>query len=157
MSADPHRQQRVTRDHYVRKTEVGARLFAVLDWSVDDRDMTLIPHLSRAVRRGDILELAVTDESETHPGGSVQRVAYLCFAEATEAGLLLAGDRVTVGPDTIGVIAGFDETHMPNHLNVILHAETRKTGRDMDLKPDMLITFEGILEEKNRRMGFVRE
>lgn len=152
---DPHEQKRVTRDHYARKTEVNARLFTVLDWAVEDRDMTLLPHLSRAVRRGDILELAATDEAGSQPGGPIQRIAYLGFAEVLEAGLLLSGDDVTItGRETLGTVVGFDETHMPNHLNVILRVETRKTGREVDLKLDALVTFAGIEEEKTRGIGF---
>ena len=54
--SDPHEQKRVTRDHYYQKTELTGRLFAILDWQVTDRDLTLIPHLSRSVRRGEVLD-----------------------------------------------------------------------------------------------------
>ena len=152
--ADPHEQKRITRDHYARKTDVNARLFTVLDWAAEDRDMTLMPHLSRAVRRGDILELAATDEADIQPGGTVQRIAYLGFAEVLEAGLLLSGDSVTTGREALGSVVGFDETHMPNHLNVILKVETQKTGREVDLTLDALVTFAGVEEENSRRIGF---
>lgn len=152
--ADPHRQNRVTRDHYYRKTEVGARLFALLDWAVEDRDMTLIPQLSRAVRRGDILELATTDEADRQPGQTVQRIAYIGFAEVVDTGLVLIGDHVKIGKETVGTVIGFDETHMPNHLNLILQVETRQTGRELDVKLDALVVFAGIHDEDIRRIGF---
>lgn len=152
--ADPHKQQRVTRDHYYQKTEVGARVFAILDWAVEDRDMTLMPHLSRAVRRGDVLELATTDEADRLPGQTVQRIAYIGFMEVVDTGLILYGDQVKIGKEILGTVIGFDETHMPNHLNILLHVETHQTGRAMDVKLDALVVFAGIHEEEIRRIGF---
>ncbi len=151
---DPHKQNRVTRDHYYQKTAVGTRLFALLDWAVEDRDMTLIPHLSRAVRRGDILELATTDEVDLLPGQTVQRVAYIGFVEVVDTGLILNGDQVKIGKETVGTVIGFDETHMPNHLNLVLQVEKRQTGREMDVKLDAHVVFSGIHEEDIRRIGF---
>jgi len=29
---------------------------------------------------------------------------------------------VTVGANTLGTLAGYDETHMPNHMNVVVKA-----------------------------------
>lgn len=152
--SDPHVKNLVTRDHYHQKTELTGRIFAILDWQTDDRDMTLIPHLSRAVRRGEVLELILTDEKEAAPGGAVSRVSYLGFIEMGETGLLVGGDKVSVDDKEIGELVGFDETHMPNHLNVVIRVDARKTGRDMDLALDTLCTFAGITEDRDRRIGF---
>ena len=152
--SDPHEQKRVTRDHYYQKTELAGRLFAILDWQVTDRDLTLIPHLSRAVRRGEVLELILTDEKDAQPGDTINRVAYLGFIEIGDTGLLVSGDRVKIGEDEIGDLIGFDETHMPNHLNVVLRVDEPKTGREMDLKLDTLCTFAGIHEDRNQKIGF---
>ena len=152
--SDPHEQKRVTRDHYYQKTELAGRLFAILDWQVTDRDLILIPHLSRAVRRGEVLELILTDEKDAQPGDTINRVAYLGFIEMGETGLLVSGDRVKIGDEEIGYLIGFDETHMPNHLNVVLRVDEPKTGREMDLKLDMLCIFAGIQEDRNQKIGF---
>ena len=152
--SDPHEQKRVTRDHYYQKTELAGRLFAILDWQVTDRDLTLIPHLSRAVRRGEVLELILTDEKNAQPGDTINRVAYLGFIEMGETGLLVSGDRVKIGEEEIGDLIGFDETHMPNHLNVVLRVDEPKTGREMDLKLDTLCIFAGIQEDRNQKSGF---
>jgi hypothetical protein len=151
---DPHEQKRVTRDHYHRKTELAGRIFAILDWQVDDRGLTLMPHLSRAVRRREVLELILTDEKDAQPGDTINRVAYLGFIEMGETGLLVSGDRVSINDETIGEVVGFDETHMPNHLNMILRVDERQTGREMALKLDTLCRFAGIEEDRNREIGF---
>ena len=153
-SRDPHKEGSVDRTHYARKTELSARLFAVLDWRTEDRGMKLIPQLSRAVRRGDVLELVCTDQKDTGPGSKVNRVTYVGFVEVAETGLLLCGDTVSVREESVGRIAGFDETHMPNHLNVVLHSEQPGTGREMDLSLDVPVTFSGICEDSERDIGF---
>ncbi len=99
--SDPHEQKRVTRDHYYQKTELAGRLFAILDWQVTDRNLTLIPHLSRAIRRGEVLEIILTDEKDAQPGDTINRVAYVGFIEMGETGLLVSGDRVKIGEEEI--------------------------------------------------------
>lgn len=153
-SRDPHVEGRVNRTHYSSKTELSARLFAVLDLTAEDRGLKLIPQLSRAVRRGDVLELICTDEEDAGPGSKVNRAAYIGFVEVSETGLLLCGDTVTVRQEEIGVIAGFDETHLPNHLNVVLRSNRYGTGRERELPLDVPITFSGICADTDRDIGF---
>lgn len=152
---DPHKQGRVSRDHYYRKTEFRGRLFAILDWQVEDRGLTIMPHISRAVRSGDILELITTDETGKKAGDGVDRIATIGFAEVAEAGLLLSGDVISIAKSEIGHIVGFDETHMPNHLNVIVEVASRKTGRAFDFDLDAVVTIAGIdPEEHEKLLGF---
>lgn len=153
-SRDPHVEGRVNRSHYSSKTELSARLFAVLDLITEDRGLNLIPQLSRAVKRGDVLELIRTDEESAGPGSTVNRTAYIGFAEVSEAGLLLCGDAVTIRQEEIGKISGFDETHLPNHLNVVIRSEGLVTGREMELPLDAPVTFAGICEDAGRGIGF---
>lgn len=153
-SRDPHIEGKVDRAHYSSKMELSARLFAVLDLTEEDRGLNLIPQLSRAVRRGDVLELIRTDEEDAGPGSNVDRAAYIGFAEVSEAGLLLFGDTVTVREEEIGTIAGFDETHLPNHLNVVIRSKRLVAGREMDLPLDELVTFSGICADLDRGIGF---
>lgn len=153
-SRDPHVEGRVNRTHYSSKTELSARLFAVLDLTVEDRGLNLIPQLSRAVKRGDVLELICTDEEGAGPDTAVNRTAYVGFAEVSEAGLLLYGDAVAIGQEEIGKVSGFDETHLPNHLNVVIRSEGLVTGREMELPLDAPVTFAGIRADADRGIGF---
>ena len=153
-SRDPHVEGKVSRANYSSKTELSARLFAVLDLTEEDRGLNLIPQLSRAVRRGDVLELVCTDEEASGPGSNVDRAAYIGFAEVSEAALLLCGDAVIVREEEIRTIAGFDETHLPNHLNVVIRSKRLVTGREMELPLDELVTFSGICADPDRGIGF---
>jgi len=49
-------------------------------------------------------------------------------------GVLLAGDLVACNGRTIGTIAGYDDTHMPNHQNTIIVMEKRISGVELGLK-----------------------
>lgn len=107
---------------YVSKTDVVGRVVAVLRGVTDSRGLYLESYRSRAVRAGDVHELMITDEPadiET----TVDRVALLAFFEVTEAGVILEHDRVQIGDVTVGKIAGFNDTHIPNHQNICLSGQ----------------------------------
>jgi fumarate reductase subunit C len=76
--------------------------------------------------------MIVTDE-EAEPGSSVNPIAYLGFVEFAQGGVIVAGDRVSVNGEDIGYVCGFDETHMPNHLNIVVRGQ-RLSGRQRGFK-----------------------
>jgi hypothetical protein len=43
------------------------------------------------------------------------------------------GDKVVVAGRVLGEVVGFDETHMPNHLNIVVGANQRKSGFELDI------------------------
>jgi hypothetical protein len=64
----------------------------------------------------------ITDEA-TDVETTVNRVALIAFFEVLEGGVILLDDQVTIGDRLVGTVAGFDETHMPNHQNICLNGE----------------------------------
>jgi hypothetical protein len=44
--------------------------------------------------------------------------------------------------EPIGTVLGFDETHEPNHINVIIGVARRRTGRELQFAPGRKIRFE---------------
>jgi hypothetical protein len=109
---------------YVSKTDVVGRIVVVLKGVTDCRGLIIEDFRSRAVRAGDVHEFMITDEP-VDIGVTVDRVALLAFFEVTEAGVILLGDRVTIDRVHVGAVAGFNETHMPNHQNICLAGEVR--------------------------------
>jgi hypothetical protein len=106
------------------KSPVRGRIVAVLRGVTDHRGLFLTSYRSRAVPNGEIHELMITDESadiET----TVNRVALIAFFEVTDGGVILLDDTVVIGDQVVGVVAGFDETHMPNHQNICMRGELR--------------------------------
>lgn len=107
---------------YVSKSDVVGRVVAVLTGVTDRRGLLIEEFRSRAVRHGDVHELMITDET-VDIGVTVNRVALLAFFEVTAGGVILLNDRVTIDGVEIGFVAGFNETHMPNHQNICLSGD----------------------------------
>ena len=119
-----------------------ARFVAVLKDHRDGRGMQLIRARTRAVRRYEIHEFMITDEVDTAlPGNEVTDVSYIAFAEFQTGGMLVEGDKVAVNGEEIGEIAGFDETHMPNHQNIVIRGPKRVTGRELGARLGDVIEF----------------
>lgn len=142
--ADPYARNLVNRGFYHAKSDVRAKVVVVLTGHLENRGLELIKPISRAFPAGTIIELIGTDEQEAAPGGNVQRIAYLAFVELLNGGVILAGDVVTARETQIGTIAGFDDTHMPNHQNTIVRMQTRRSGAEIGLAPGDEITIHGI-------------
>ena len=124
-----------------------ARFVEVLDLECDDRALSLIRARSRAVRRFDIHELMLTDERHAKPGSTVNGVHYVGFIEFPAGGMLVFGDTVMIGGKAVGTIAGFDESHFPNHYNVVIKGPRRATGVDLDQYPDDPVIFQPAQRE----------
>jgi len=89
--------------------------------------------------------LAVTDDAAASPNSVVDRVAYLAFFSIEEGGVVLVGDKVEVAGKEVGEIAGFDVTHAPNHMNVLLRVEQCQTGPELGLHLGEPIIFRSTL------------
>lgn len=141
-SIDPHQEQVLNTDNpYVDKRSVHGRIVCVLDARSERRGMQLELHPSRAVPAGEIHELAVTDDPTAGPGARVDRVAYVGFIEIVRGGVILAGDQVTLGPRQLGRVVGFDCTHFPNHMNILVRGPLWKTGRELEAVVDEPAVF----------------
>jgi hypothetical protein len=134
MTVDPYKSGMFKKDPYFKKKDCAGELCVVLDGAFENRGLKLMVPPSRAFLAGDIHELIVTDEQEAKPGAEVNRIAYWGFFEVTAASVVVAGDEITIGGKCAGRIAGFDETHMPNHLNVVVKAAARVPGAELGLE-----------------------
>jgi hypothetical protein len=123
MSA-PYDFRRITTSIYGDKRPVEGEIVAVLHIEFYDRGLELIQTKSRTVKLNEIHELMITDEKEAAPGGGADRVRAVAFFEITRSGLIVMGDNVTIEEKKLGTLAGYDVTHMPNHINVVVKAET---------------------------------
>lgn len=123
------------------KRPLSARLVKVLVHHRSERGMSLEPHASRCVRRGEVHELATTDHTETEADARIDRVAFVGFAEFDHGGVLDRGDRLWIGERRVGTVLGFDACHFPNHYNVLIHAEVPVSGADLQLRPEAKLSF----------------
>ncbi|MBI2874835.1 MAG: hypothetical protein HYY09_07080 [Firmicutes bacterium] len=138
---DPYHAGLVGADFYAAKRDVSGELAVVLQGKLDNRGLELIEPISRAVNRGEIHELILTDDPEATPGRRVDRIAYLGFFEVVQPGVILAGDEFFVDERPVGHLAGFDSTHLPNHLNVVIRVAERLDGVERGAAPGSRIRF----------------
>ncbi len=136
---DPYEKGMFKQNPYAVKRDCLGKLVVVLDGKITDRGLQLITPISRALSVGDIHELIVTDEDTAGPGREVNAIAYVGFFEVLQGTVIVTGDEIKIGKLTIGKIAGFDETHMPNHLNIVIKSEKRRTGVEMGLELEEIV------------------
>lgn len=127
---------------YKAKRPVVAEMAAIVDLRMDDRELALIVPQSRAVRQGELFEIVTTTEPSAGPGSQVNSVAYLGFAEVQTGGMILVGDTIKFEKGPTGRVVGFDETHAPNHINVVVHMEQTQTGGEAGLVIEDKVVFQ---------------
>jgi hypothetical protein len=141
---DPYAQKMTNRTFFAAKSDLHGRVVTVLRGKLESRALHLIVPISRAFTTGTIVEFISTDETTAGPGATVNQIGYIGFVELTAGGILLAGDTVEIDGKVIGTIAGYDDTHMPNHQNIIITTGGRTTGEDLDLKPGAPVLIRGF-------------
>lgn len=134
MSREPYKLGLIRRDPYKAKREILGEIIAILDVIIDNRGMKLIEPISRALIKNSICEIAITDEKDASPGKIVNHVGYIGFMEVKKGGVAVIKDKVYINDKLIGVIAGFDTTHAPNHITLLLKTDKISTGSKLNLK-----------------------
>lgn len=138
-AVDPYKVKMFKRDPFGEKSPLEGKLVAVLDGKFSSRGLQLIPQPSRAICRGQVHELIITGKM-AYPGDKVDSIAYLGFVEFENGGVMVSGDELMVDGEVIGTICGFDETHMPNHLNIVIQGE-RVSGLERNLRVGQTFRF----------------
>lgn len=118
-----------------------ALFVGVLDSRREGRGLTLIHPRTRCIRRYEVHEIILTDEPDAGPARPVNRCHYLGFVEFQAGGLLVEGDSLSVAGQVIGTVAGFDESHFPNHYNIVIKGPRLVTGIELKQKPGDALVF----------------
>jgi len=132
MDMDPYKRGLIKRVPCAKKSRVLSKLVAIMDMEVKKRSLQLISSYTRALLKNEIHELIITDEKGAGPGKKVDNISYLGFVEIEKGGVAAAGDKVSLEGKIIGEVAGFDETHMPNHWNIIIKSSKKATGTELN-------------------------
>lgn len=138
---DPYRKGLASAVRFKSKRVVKAIQVVVLEGTIENRGLSLITPKSRCVREKEIFEFMVAEDEEVIPGGTADTVRYLGFAEVDVGGSITVGDRVMCEDRFIGRVAGFDETHMPNHQNVVLVPENNSRDAEKVLQVGSILEF----------------
>lgn len=139
---DPYQAGFFNENPYAAKRTIQGKLAVILRGKLEKRGLDLIPTISRAVLRNEVHELIVTDQDNVGPGSSVDKIAYIGFVEIIVGGVMTVGDTLTCQDKVLGRVIGFDETHLPNHLNIVLASDSRSDGVEQGLQLESDITFE---------------
>lgn len=132
---------------FSEKTTIVASLVAVMDHRRHDRALAVSDFKTRCVRRGEIHEFLLCEPPNDR--GSIDDVTYLGFAEIQTPGVIAIGDSVVVGEEQVGTIYGFDDTHMPNHMNIVLTGTSLKNGAERGLRVTQSLYINPSSEEKS--------
>lgn len=140
---DPYVNKLLDQDRpCVEKSPVRGRINCILHARAEKRGLELCPYPSRAVLQHEIHELILTAESEAAPGKTVNRISYLGYFEVEQGGVLWIGDKVLINHQPVGSLAGYDLTHFPNHMNIIIRIDgDLYTGLEANLHPGASIEF----------------
>lgn len=114
----------ITPSIYGNRRPVLGKVVALLHITFEERGLKLIQARSRALLRDEIHELMITDEEGAAPGRGADHVSAVAFFEVERGGLVVVGDEALLDGRVMGTLAGFDTTHMPNHMNVVVKAES---------------------------------
>jgi len=130
---EPYASGMIKKSPYVKKKIIKGNIVVILDFATKERGLNLIKPHSRAVKKNEIHEIMTTAEKGAAPGEAVNDVAYVGFFEVEESGVIVTGDSVYIGAKLIGEVVGFDDTHMPNHQNIVLYSSENKTGTELKI------------------------
>jgi len=138
---DPYGSGMFKENPYYAKSDIHGNLVVTLKGMYEDRGLELIKPMSRCVKKYEIHELILSDEKDIKAGAKVNKIAYLGFVEILNGGVITIGDGLFWNGERIAYVAGFDETHMPNHLNIVLNCDKRISGAELGCVPGDGIMF----------------
>jgi hypothetical protein len=138
---DPYLKNLKKRAPKCNKIDIYGSFVVVLSSYQKKRNLQLIQQSTRVVLINEVHEIIITDEKTAEPGNTVDNIAYFGFVEFTNSGVLMYGDSVKVDNSEIGKLVGFDYTHMPNHMNIILRSSKINSGEKHGIHLGDIITF----------------
>jgi hypothetical protein len=107
---------------------------------------------TRCIRAGEIHEVILCAPGVPR-GQPVDDVSYLGFTEILRGGLLALGDELHTANRLMGVVYGFDETHYPNHYNILIAAASLVTGEDIQLRAGQSVVFAPAADNRGNQHG----
>ena len=146
ISKDPYMAGMFKENPYYAKSDIQGKLVVVLRGAYEERGLELIKPASRCVQKHEIHELIASDEPDIRAGATVNKIAYIGFVEILQGGVITIGDGLFWNGECIGFVSGFDETHMPNHLNIVVRCDKRIDGVQLGCSPGDDLTFKQTKE-----------
>jgi hypothetical protein len=144
---DPYITGRWASASKIKKRDITGEMVGLAHGLLDDRGLILILQRQRVLQKNEIHELLTTDEADAEPGKTVNRISIIGFLEITQGGVIGVGDRVFINDREIGRVVGYDETHFPNHYNLVLLSPQRPTGIGLGIGIGDSVRFSNLEED----------
>jgi len=111
----------------------------------DDDHHRLMNIVPRALYRGEIYEIFVTDDPDAAPGGKMKRFSLVGHFEVENAGFVRAGDYMLAGGKELGIIVGFNQCpalRAPETvvIHIYVRGEKLVNGKDLGLNLEDEVT-----------------
>lgn len=114
---------------FSEKVTIKAQWLAIMDHERKDRAITLSPYKTRCLQVNEIHEFMLCAEN-SDISLPINHIKYLGFAEIQNGGIVEVGDYVLNSENFQAKITGFDETHYPNHYNIVLSSPVFLNGKE---------------------------
>jgi len=142
---------------FTSRREVNGRWVAVMKNRRDDRMMVPAKWRTRYFLAGEIHEF-ILFRPDVDRDVEMSLVSYLGFAKIVDGGVVAVGDELQLAGRMIGTVHGFEETHAPNHYNILIASEELPTGAEIGLEIDAPVTFfpapdAAVEPDTTRRVG----
>ena len=143
MKNDPYEAGIISQRPTFERRGVRAQVVAVLYAQRHNRGLVLVHPRTRCLRRYDVHEMLLTNDPKAKPGRGTDVCAAIAFFEVDEGGVVGEGESVFIRNRCIGTVVGFDETHAPNHINVIVRDDVLRSGVGLGISLGDAVVFSG--------------
>lgn len=143
MQGDPYAAGIISQPPIFERRGVRANVVAVLYAQRHNRGLVLVHPRTRCLRRYDVHELLLTNDPEAEPGRVIDVCAAIAFFEVDGGGVVGEGESVFIRNRHIGTVVGFDETHAPNHINIIVRNDVLRSGVGFGIALGDAVVFSG--------------
>lgn len=120
---------------FSQKRTIQGSWSAIMNLERSDRGMIVTPFRTRCLLTGEIHEFILCEKG-LNPDEPIDRVSYLGFGEILTGGVAEVGDEFYVDDTLLGALIGFDETHAPNHYNILIASDRLLPGSTLGLQVD---------------------
>jgi hypothetical protein len=116
---------------YASKLPIHLTLVAVMPDTRKDRNLRLSEFVTRCIATDEIHEFLVANEWDGARDAIFNDVSYIGFMRFDQGGVIAVGEKVmTEDGHVVGEVIGFDMTHAPNHMNIVLASSSNQTGAE---------------------------
>ena len=129
---------------YASKLPIRLTLVAVMPDTRKDRNLRLSEFVTRCFAKDEIHEFLVANEWDGDRDAIFNDVSYIGFMRFDQGGVVAVGEKILAEDGQVmGEVIGFDLTHAPNHMNLVLASSSNQTGAERGFVAAQRFIIEG--------------